>query len=69
MSSRDTGDGRPERDPPSLLDRMRSLFGGGNASIRDDIEEALDGAGPGRGVLAPGAHDAAQRAQPARDPG
>ena len=42
MSSRDTGDGRPERDPPSLLDRMRSLFGGGNASIRDDIEEALD---------------------------
>ncbi len=44
MSSRDASDSRPERrgEPPSLLDRMRSLFGGGNANIRDDIEEALD---------------------------
>ena len=42
MSSRDFADGRPERDPPSLLDRMRSLFGGPTASIRDDIEDALD---------------------------
>ncbi|MDX7950686.1 hemolysin family protein [Lichenihabitans sp. Uapishka_5] len=42
MSPRDPSDGRSERDAPSLLDRMRSLFGGGTASIRDDIEEALD---------------------------
>ena len=27
---------------PTLIDRMRSLFGIGAASIRDDIEEALD---------------------------
>ena len=46
MSPRDPSDGRPEREPPSLLDRMRSLFGGGHASIRDDIEEALDDPDP-----------------------
>ncbi len=28
---------------PGLLDRLRSLFGLGGASIRDDIEDALDG--------------------------
>ncbi|MBX9741747.1 MAG: hemolysin family protein [Beijerinckiaceae bacterium] len=34
--------GEAKADRPSLLDRMRSLFGLSAASIRDDIEDALD---------------------------
>ena len=39
------GEPRPERRHGnlSLLDRLRSLFGLGAASIRDDIEDALEG--------------------------
>src|SRR5579885_626058 len=31
---------------PSLFDRLRSLFGLGGASIRDDIEDAIEDASP-----------------------
>ena len=31
--------------PPSLLDRLRSVFGLGAASLRDDIEDALEETG------------------------
>ena len=43
MSSRDA-DARAERrnEPPTLLERMRSLFGLNAANVRDDIEDALD---------------------------
>ena len=37
---RDRGD--PPAGRPGLLDRLRSLFGLGGASIRDDIQEALE---------------------------
>ena len=42
MSLPDTsqGDNRPER--PSLIERVRSLFGLNQPSIRDDIEDALE---------------------------
>ncbi len=39
MSSRDPSE---PKTPPTLIERMRSLFGLSPASIRDDIEEALD---------------------------
>ena len=39
-SDQSSHDQRGER--PSLLDRLRNLFGLGSASIRDDIEDALD---------------------------
>ena len=40
-------EGRAERRaaPPSLLDRLRSVFGLGAASLRDDIEDALEETG------------------------
>jgi CBS domain containing-hemolysin-like protein len=41
---------QPERATPesqsSLFERLRALFGLGPASVRDDIEDALDDAGP-----------------------
>ncbi len=37
----DTGHERPH-GRPSLIDRLRSLFGLGGASIRDDIQDALE---------------------------
>ena len=41
MSASDqSSDQKHER--PSLLDRVRNLFGIGSASVRDDIEDALD---------------------------
>jgi CBS domain containing-hemolysin-like protein len=40
LSDRDTAE-RPERKS-SLFERLRSLFGLSNASVRDDIEDALD---------------------------
>ncbi len=42
------GEGRGDKRPlsqPGLLDRLRSLFGIGGASVRDDIEDALDDTG------------------------
>jgi CBS domain containing-hemolysin-like protein len=43
-----SGDLRGERrsEPPSLIERMRSLFGLNPNSVRDDIEDALDEPGP-----------------------
>ena len=41
VGDREGGD-RPERRPASVLERLRGLFGLGHASIRDDIEDALD---------------------------
>ena len=32
----------PKVEKPSLIDRLRSLFGVGGASVRDDIEDALE---------------------------
>lgn len=32
----------PKAEKPGLIDRLRSLFGVGGASIRDDIEDALE---------------------------
>ena len=32
----------PKAERPSLIDRLRSLFGVGGASVRDDIEDALE---------------------------
>ena len=43
--ARVSGVARAEATAPTLIDRMRALFGLGSASIRDDIEEALDDAG------------------------
>jgi CBS domain containing-hemolysin-like protein len=38
---------QPQRStPPTLFDRLRILFGVAPASVRDDIEDALDEAGP-----------------------
>ena len=34
--------GQDKPHPPSLLDRLRALFGLGGASIRDDIQDALE---------------------------
>ena len=41
MSPSDPTD-RPDRRPASVIERLRALFGIGQGSIRDDIEEALD---------------------------
>lgn len=43
MTSQDPSS-EPKPDRPSLIERIRSLFGLGHASIRDDIEDALDDA-------------------------
>jgi CBS domain containing-hemolysin-like protein len=42
MSASDQSSHDQRGDRPSLLDRLRNLFGLGSASIRDDIEDALD---------------------------
>lgn len=43
VHDRDSGDKTDKRSShPSLMERLRSLFGLSHASIRDDIEEALD---------------------------
>jgi CBS domain containing-hemolysin-like protein len=41
-SSERSGPADHKGDRPSLFERLRSLFGLGGASIRDDIEDALD---------------------------
>ena len=43
------------RPGPTVFDRLRSLFGLCPASIRDDIEDALEETDDRRGVLGPGA--------------
>ena len=43
--ARVSGVARAEAAAPSLIDRMRALFGLGSASVRDDIEDALDDVG------------------------
>ncbi len=40
-SEAESGKPGPGGKPPSLIDRLRALFGLGGASIRDDLEEAL----------------------------
>jgi CBS domain containing-hemolysin-like protein len=42
MSLPETSQGESRAEPPSLIERIRSLFGLNNPSIRDDIEDALD---------------------------
>ena len=42
MSLPDTSHGESRAEPPSLIERIRSLFGMKNTSIRDDIEDALE---------------------------
>ena len=42
MSLPETSQGESRAEPPSLIERIRSLFGLNNPSIRDDIEDALE---------------------------
>ena len=42
MSLPDPSPGESRAEPPSLIERIRSLFGLNNPSIRDDIEDALE---------------------------
>ena len=42
MSLPDNSHGESRAEPPSLIERIRSLFGLNNPSIRDDIEDALE---------------------------
>ncbi len=41
VGDNDNGHDRPHQRP-SLFDRLRSLFGAGDTSVRDDIQEALE---------------------------
>ena len=43
----DAGTGEARAEKPNLLDRLRAVFGGEKASMRDDIEDALEDAAPG----------------------
>ena len=57
MSVSDPAD-KPDRRPASVIERLRALFGIGQGSIRDDIEDALDeteeaGADAGAGAFSP----------------
>ena len=45
----------PREPPAGLFDRLRALFGLGPASVRDDIEDALVGAGADADFTAAGA--------------
>ena len=49
MSERENGEraaerGAPTEQPAGLFERVRALFGLTSASVRDDIEDALEGA-------------------------
>ncbi len=42
VSDRQQPGDRPERRPASMIERLRSLFGMGHGSVREDIEDALE---------------------------
>jgi CBS domain containing-hemolysin-like protein len=42
VSDRTAGGDKPEKRPASMIERLRALFGMSQASIREDIEDALE---------------------------
>ena len=42
VSDRPSAGDRPERRPASMIERLRALFGMSQASVREDIEDALE---------------------------